>query len=306
VSSLGVLITYFNEGEWLRRAVLALQAMQPPIEEIWINDDCGAVPAASLVGDLLPAERIVRAEKNEGPARGRNRLLKLVRTDYVHFHDADDERLENFSAALRPAMIAKPDFILSEVQSYQNGRLLCERVMDLANPNTDLAALTLCGALLTAAVTWRLDYLRGIGGYSGEFDQSEDYELGVRSFISKPITQTVDAVLARTHMHEGNRSLSGRAQVWRDGLRAIDHHFAGVDSAYRDRLAERAAYFASELYRSGDHQGAANGFAIAARCGRPRFTARSRSYAFFARTLGPMYAEKIAFWRRSNSTAAKK
>ena len=60
-----------------------------PIDEILIWDDASSFPAKDFAPPHVKV-RIVRPEKNCGPCFGRNALLAEAKSQYVHFHDADD------------------------------------------------------------------------------------------------------------------------------------------------------------------------------------------------------------------------
>src|SRR5437867_4136279 len=87
--TLGVLITYYGERDLLRECVESLLVSGEAPDEILVYDDASEWPAR----DYIPkgaSVKVIRGAVNRGPAHGRNVLLRTSRSDYVHFHDADD------------------------------------------------------------------------------------------------------------------------------------------------------------------------------------------------------------------------
>ena len=69
---LSVLITYHNEGELLTECLESLFQQEDRPDEVLIYDDASSVPAEKFV-KYFPV-KIIRGEKNKGPAIGRNKL----------------------------------------------------------------------------------------------------------------------------------------------------------------------------------------------------------------------------------------
>ncbi|MBY0369586.1 glycosyltransferase, partial [bacterium] len=118
---LGVLITYHNERGLLSECLHSLQLQAEPPEEIWIYDDASKYPAKDYLINGLDV-KVIRGETGMGPSRGRNRLLGLAQSDYIHFHDADDFFRPGWAHGIREAIGGNPDLILTELDSLRDGQ----------------------------------------------------------------------------------------------------------------------------------------------------------------------------------------
>lgn len=88
---LSVIITAYNEGDYLREAVRSVQRQTLSNLEIILVDDGSTGRTREVVESLNgePRLQIIR-QKNQGPSAARNAGLKLARGKYVGFLDGDD------------------------------------------------------------------------------------------------------------------------------------------------------------------------------------------------------------------------
>lgn len=73
----------------LPRLFASVRGQTVPFDETWVYDDA-STDRTALVAARLGAE-VVRGDRNLGCSAGKNALLTRVGTEFVHFHDADDE-----------------------------------------------------------------------------------------------------------------------------------------------------------------------------------------------------------------------
>jgi glycosyltransferase involved in cell wall biosynthesis len=100
--TLSLLIPAYNAGWCLPRLLKSAQAQTIPFDEIWVYDDCSTDDTAAVAE--AHGARVLRGDVNKGCSAGKNALARHVGTDWVHFHDADDELLPNFVELARKWM----------------------------------------------------------------------------------------------------------------------------------------------------------------------------------------------------------
>src|ERR1700730_15948409 len=103
--TIGILITYWNERELLTECLESIGQQIDRVDEVLVYDDASDYPAK----DYLPPgsiTRVIRGDRNRGPSYGQNALLASSRSEYVHFHDADDLILPGWCARLRAELVA--------------------------------------------------------------------------------------------------------------------------------------------------------------------------------------------------------
>jgi len=97
--TLSLLIPAYNASAFLPRLLSSARAQSEPFDEICVYDDC-STDDTSAVAERFGA-RVLRGNANRGCSAGKNALAKHVETDWMHFHDADDELLPNFVSLAR-------------------------------------------------------------------------------------------------------------------------------------------------------------------------------------------------------------
>lgn len=100
--TLSLLIPAYNACWCLPRLLKSAQAQTIPFDEIWVYDDCSTDDTAAVAE--AHGARVLRGDVNKGCSAGKNALARHVETDWVHFHDADDELLPNFVELARKWM----------------------------------------------------------------------------------------------------------------------------------------------------------------------------------------------------------
>ena len=87
-------IPAYNASRHLPRLLESAQEQTVPFNEILVYDDCSTDDTAEVARSY--GASVISGEENRGCTVGRKRLAEHASTDWVHFHDADDELLPNF------------------------------------------------------------------------------------------------------------------------------------------------------------------------------------------------------------------
>jgi glycosyltransferase involved in cell wall biosynthesis len=97
--TIALLIPAYNAAACLPRLLESAACQAEPFDEILVYDDCSQDDTAEV------AERhgaqVVRGDINRGCTYGKSVLVERTRCEWVHFHDADDLLLPNFTMAAR-------------------------------------------------------------------------------------------------------------------------------------------------------------------------------------------------------------
>jgi glycosyltransferase involved in cell wall biosynthesis len=92
--ALALCIPGFNAGRYLPRLLSSARAQTTAFDEILVYDD-GSSDDTAEVAEALGA-RVIRGGINRGCAFGKNALAAAASSDWVHFHDADDDLYPHF------------------------------------------------------------------------------------------------------------------------------------------------------------------------------------------------------------------
>ena len=292
--SIAVLITYYNERELLTDCLNSLLLGEEQPNEILIYDDASQHSPEQYVPSGCPTT-IIHGEVNRGPSFGRNALLRESQCDYIHFHDADDLFLPDWCRRVRRTIEdTQVDSIFTEISSYSNGSLVCERVLGIEQllNEKDLLRFAIRGAILVPAGTYSRAKVVELGGYREDLWQSEDYDFHVRLAASGLSYQVITDPLIQIRIRPSSRS-QDRLEVWTSAIKAIARLASELPIDYRVDLAEAAARIGSSLYRMSAFTEARGAFNLAYDIGPPTYAQQRSVYRIVAGRYGPEVAENF-------------
>ena len=297
-ATIGVLITYYNEAGMLTECLESLRGADFP-DEILVYDDASSLPASDYIPSGMQV-RVIRGETNRGPSYGRNQLLNVAQTEYIHFHDADDPFLPEWCRTVRRTAEQKaPDAIFTEVASYRDGKLVSPLVVgfDELRRHGDLLKFALLNAILVTAGTYRTSVVRELGGYSEALWQSEDYYFSVKLALKGIRYEIIPQALVTLRQRADSRSQK-RAEVWISTLQGIEMFAGEIPQSHRSFLAQAAARTGSILFQLGAEAEARRAFELAALVDPEHMPRRGRLYRSVAQWFGPMVAERLGYYYR--------
>ena len=96
-STLALCIPAYNAADHLPRLLESAQNQAKPFDEILVYDDCSTDNTAEVARSY--GATVVSGDENRGCLYGRAQLAEYASTDWIHFHDADDDLLDGFAEA---------------------------------------------------------------------------------------------------------------------------------------------------------------------------------------------------------------
>jgi glycosyltransferase involved in cell wall biosynthesis len=129
--TLALLIPAYNAAAYLPRLLASAAAQTQPFDEVWVYDD-GSVDDTASTAAAMGAQVIV-GRNNVGQSIGKTILAKRATSDWLHFHDADDELMPNFVMLARRWMEhGRADVVLFDYQERDQitGRVIAHRRFD--------------------------------------------------------------------------------------------------------------------------------------------------------------------------------
>ncbi|WP_017653951.1 glycosyltransferase family 2 protein [Fortiea contorta] len=300
-SSIAVLITYYNEKELLTECLNSILKQSDIPEEILIYDDASPAPAENYIPHGY-AIQVIRGKTNRGPAFGRNQLLKLSQSEYVHFQDTDDLFQPTWCQQVRSVIEAsKRDIILTEISSYREGKLVSEKVMGIENLLNigDLVQFGFTGSILVPSSTFRRELALKIGGYLTReiLPQSEDFDFHIRLAATGATYMVIPEALIiqrlRLNSHSQNQKLCLTSTI--KSIRLLSQQ---LPSKYLPDMAEASAKIGSQLFTINAYEEAREAFELACYFGRPKFLHRHRLYRLISKIINQETAEYYGVWYR--------
>ena len=297
MKALSLCITYHNEKKLLGECLKSIQSL-PLDYEVLIFDDASEFPPRDYVPSGMPVT-IIRSETNIGPAKARNRLFQAAQGKYIHFHDSDDWFLPTWAQETAAAIGKDLDVFFSEVDSYKNGTLYCEKILGLCElGNRDLVEYCIGKFMLVPSATIRRELVMKLGGFRETLWQSEDFDFYVRLAAEKPVFETSETSTVAIRLREESRSRN-KIETLTSTLQALLLLKQELDPKYIPALAEKAAFVGSNFFQLGDREMAREAFQLSASLGANKFSYQNRLYAFIARRWGQELAEWVSYAYRS-------
>jgi len=294
MKSLAVLITYFNEGPLLTEGLNSILHQKEAPDEIWVYDDSSDYSAINYVPEGARVQ-IVRGSRDAGPSKGRNTLLKASRSDYVHFHDADDLFLPHWAERVREAIaVSGADVILTEVTASRNGKVLRERFVELERyEDSDFISLAFSGGVMPCTSTMRRESIMAIGGYRDYLTKSEDYDFHVRLAVSGArMARILDPQIIFRVRDNGLTHRDRKDHIgWTHRLEIVRGLSKELPSKYHPQLGHEAMLNGARLFRLGARHEARQAFRLARQLGYPVPESGPWWYMRLAKSVGPMSAE---------------
>lgn len=306
MKSISILITYYNEIEYLRKCLDSLASQQLLPDEVLIYDDFSEINAtelAELYSNKLNI-KYYRSDINYGPSYGRNLLLSKSTSDYIRFHDADDEYFPNsIEVIINTISNNNFDLILNNIQSYNNeSGQINSNVMDFSSKliNNDLIRYAINYTLLSQAITYRRSFVSSIDCFLSRevLPQSEDYEFNIRVALKANSFLVINEPLLRQNLRNTSYSHdnSNRKNVWLSAVKSLELNYSDIDSKYHDVIANKMYNCAVQLFRIGEFDDSKVVFRKSKAIAPLYYEGRSFFYKVIAKSIGEFNAEVISKW----------
>ena len=205
-NSVAVVITTYNDSQYLREALRSVAEQGQPATEIFVVDDGSETSPAALVSEFPQA--VFVQKRNGGLASARNVGLRAARAEFITFLDADD-RYEPHALATGLRCFAEHPAAAMVFGGYRRIDAGGRRAgHDHFLPGSgdlyaDLLRVNFIG--MHATVLYRREVLLAEGGFEESFRASEDYDVYLRLARRYPIASHPD-IIAEYRQHGLNMS----------------------------------------------------------------------------------------------------
>lgn len=156
--TIGVIITVYNKGSYVERALMSLLKQSVFPEQLVMVNDKSTDNSDKIINDYLPQLKArccevnyLNLSVNQGAAGARNAALKLMYTDFIVFLDADDQYetdyIQNLKFLLKDdiGMVASKVTMESNRMTYPSNKVLSTMLKcnDFYLVNTPLVTLAI-------------------------------------------------------------------------------------------------------------------------------------------------------------------
>ena len=187
-NTVALCIPAYNAAAYLPRLLQSAKAQLIPFDEIWVYNDCSTDETAKVAAQY--GANVINGTVNKGCSVGKNTLAEVTSCEWIHFHDADDELLPNFTT-LAHRWISRPtcpDVVLFnyEYRDNHNKELLSVRHFDKAYLETDSIGYSIKEQINPFCGLYRKDAFLAAGGYDvdPEILYNEDCAMHIKIAIA--------------------------------------------------------------------------------------------------------------------------
>lgn len=111
-STLALCIPAYNAANFLPTLLTSAQEQFIPFDEIIVYNDCSTDNTTEIAERF--GAKVVQGDINRGCSYGKNKLAEVTFCEWIHFHDADDDLLPNFTQLAHKWMVMQksPDIVV--------------------------------------------------------------------------------------------------------------------------------------------------------------------------------------------------
>ena len=231
--TVAVVITTFNDNEFLADAIRSILKQQRPADEILVVDD-GSEQDPEVITSTFPEVTLVR-KPNGGLSSARNFGLQRTQSRYIAFLDADDKFAPHAIASGHACFALHPEAAMV----YGGHRRIGPEGAPIGIDHYRAAGEDIYADLLVtnfigmhATVLYRRDILLAVGGFDEELYRCEDYDVYLRLARQFPIASHPE-IIAEYRRHERNMSNNNAAML--QGTLAVHNRHARQTQMHRRR-----------------------------------------------------------------------
>ena len=298
VPTLALCVPAYKAAWCLPRLLGSASRQEIAFDEILVYDDASPDDTADVARTY--GATVIRGSRNIGCSAGKNLLLQAAHSDWIHFHDADDELLPNFTRLAHKWMIRRakcPDVVLFnyEYRDHATGALIQTRYFDGAALRKDAIEYAIREQINPFCGLYRRSKLTEIGGYdtSPEILYNEDVAFHCKLAVAG-LSFDAESEVSIINYRVGGSMSSGNYLKCIQAQHQVMRRLASrVDNAYALAISSRLWHIAGILAAYGCWTDVDDALALANRIapGPPPDT--STFFASLARLAGPQNAFRI-------------
>lgn len=292
--TMALCIPAFNAAEHLSRVLQSARKQTVPFDEILVYDDASTDDTAAMAQSL--GATVIRGDVNRGCSFGKNRLALSAGSDWLHFCDADDERLPGFvDLASRWLNLREPcDVVMMSYEDRDSrGVVLGTQIFDDEALRVDALRTVILDQHSNCGLYRKSAFLRA-GGFDTDPSvlYNEDDALHIRLALEGLRFRGERAVEAVIYQHEGSMSRTRPVACLRAKFHVLEKAAPRTPASHADALCLRLWRCAGALAGFGDWEYAERCVRLASGLGG-RTAPEGKAYFRLAARLSPLAALRV-------------
>lgn len=165
--TIALCIPAYNAASYLPKLLKSAQEQLIPFNEILVYNDCSTDDTKQVAEQL--GATVINGDINRGCSFGKNTLAQVANSCWLHFHDADDVLLSNFTEVADKwvKLLNAPDVVLLnyEYRDAQTRELINSTAYDLNMMKEDLVKFAITHKLVNFGLYKKESFI-AVGGFN--------------------------------------------------------------------------------------------------------------------------------------------
>jgi glycosyltransferase involved in cell wall biosynthesis len=290
-------IPAYNCASYLPRLLKSAHAQKVAFEEVIVCDDASQDDTVNVARSF--GAKVLVNETNVGCSISKNRGLAAASSDWIHFHDADDELLPNFTtlATRWAATTDAPDVILFdyEYRDYGTGELIGRSDFNDAELRADPIRYSIINQINPFCGLYRRNRLLEVGGWDvdPEVLYNEDVAFHCKLAVAGFSFRAEKELSIINYRRKTSMSRSNQIKCLRAHHAVMRKMVALVGDRYAKETASRLWAVATGLATFNDWGGVDQALADARRLSRALPEECAADFGLLCRLIGPRLAFRV-------------
>lgn len=247
-NSLALLVPCYNAENYIEKFISHLAKLNGTFDEIIFYNDGSSDQTLEILKQT--GHLYFTSSENKGPGFGRNTLFKNAKSNYVHFHDIDDEFDEDFIVAIKTAIDKEnPDVIIGNADWINSNtrELVIKYRYNAEELTEDPLAYLISHPLGIINTVYRRNSLLKVNGFNEKINCWEDSDLNIRLATTDFKFYCIDKTIAYSIRHNTGIS-SNQNWCWSCRLEFLIKYLESFPEKYRENILNELATCALNLY----------------------------------------------------------
>ncbi|MDP3620175.1 MAG: glycosyltransferase family A protein [Ramlibacter sp.] len=262
-----LLVPCYNAEAFLPLLHEQVSRLQPAFNEVILADDGSTDATASTAAAM--GFKVLSLHSNRGPGGARNALAAAATSDWIHFHDVDDELAPDYLARVQPNATSDCDVVMHFVD-FIDAQTRCLEIrwkFDLPALTVAPQATLLAQPMPTQSSMIRRQTFLDIGGFNELHRCFEDADLHFRLACHGARIKGMPEVLEWGLRRSGGAG-SNQHYCYQCRLAFLLLYESSCGAKLSEALGKEAERVAVMLLRAGDTLGALTAIQLAERLGK--------------------------------------
>jgi glycosyltransferase involved in cell wall biosynthesis len=255
MATLALCIPAYNAENYLPALLLSANNQCIPFDEILVYNDCSTDKTSEIAKSFSAI--VIDGEVNVGCSLGKNKMAQIAKSDWLHFHDADDLLLPNFTEVAHKWMSAAkaPDIVLLHFlyKNFASGELLGEPDYKREDMLKDAVKFNIDNKVVNFALMQKKPFL-AIGGFDSapEVLYNEDRAFYTKASIAGLSFDYEKETTCINYFHPNSMSANNMARCAQASLKVWEKVINKTGTRYSAEISSQLLQNATLAATAGD------------------------------------------------------